>query len=132
VSAKPAYITNFGDRGISYGNRREGDRIFQDPHRAIKNNHYNAFAYAPSPETPMAVTNQSQTLVAPDPAAAAQKDQQTVKKPLDERPASIEKQRGGKVASASGVPLPRAEPKAAIPVEAVPLPQARPGPRHHR
>jgi hypothetical protein len=80
------------------------------------------------------LTNQPQTLVAPDPTAAAQKDQQAVKKPQDEHPASIEKQRGGKIASASGVPLPRAEPKAAeaIPVEAVPLPQARPRPRHHR
>jgi hypothetical protein len=138
VSAKPAYIANFGDRGISYGNRREGDRIAQDPHQAIKNNHYNAFAYSPSPGTPMAslaVNNRPLTLVAPDPAAAAErKEQQALKKQPDEQPASMEKPRGGKTASTSSVPLPRAEPKTneVIPAEMVPLPQARPHSRRHR
>jgi hypothetical protein len=123
---------NFGDRGVSYGNRREGDRIAQDPHQAIKNNHCNAFAYSPSSETPTVVpANRPQTLVAPAPAAE-RKEQQA--KPLDEAPAPVEKPRGGKTASANSMPPPRSEVKAALPAEIVPLPQARPRalPRHRR
>jgi tetratricopeptide (TPR) repeat protein len=132
ASAKPAYINNFGDRGVSYGNRREGDRIAQDPHQAIKNNHYNAFAYSPSAEEPTAApANRPQTLVAPDPAAAVERKEQQAKS-LDAPPASAEKPRGAKTATASNVPPLRSELKVAIPVDIVPLPQARPLPRHRR
>jgi hypothetical protein len=124
---KPAYIVNFGDRGVSYGNRREGDRIVQDPHRVIKNNQYNAFAYSPSPDAPMMpliVTNHPQMLVAPDPAAAAERKEQA-KKAVDERPAM--KAHIGKTVSASVMPVARPEQTAAaIPTETVPLPLARP------
>jgi hypothetical protein len=124
---KPAYIVNFDDRGVSYGNRREGDRILQDPHQVIKNNQYNAFAYSPSPEapmTPLVVTNRPQIMVGPDPAAAAQRKEQA-KAVIDERPAV--RPHVAKTASANAASLPRAEA-----MEAVPLPQARPRgmPRH--
>jgi hypothetical protein len=129
---KPAYIVNFDDRGASYGNRREGDRIVQDPHQVIKNNQYNAFAYSPSPETPMmplVVTNHPQIMVGPDPAAAAQRKEQA-KAAIDERPAAAVKPHPGKTASANAAPA-RTEP-AAPAIADVPLPQARPRTLPHR
>jgi hypothetical protein len=73
--------------------------------------------------TPLVVTNQPQTLVGPDPAAAAQRKEQA-KAAIDERPAI--KPHVAKTASANVVALPRAE------AMDVPLPQARPRglPRH--
>jgi len=76
---KPAFVMNFGDRTASYGNRREGDRIIQDPHKAIKNNHYNAFAYTPPEPAPV-----------PMPIAAAP---EPTKQEAEPEPALIERPR---------------------------------------
>jgi hypothetical protein len=63
-------------------------------------------------------------LVAPDPAAAAERKEQA-KKIINERPAM--KAHVGKTASANVIPVARPESAAvAMPAEAVPLPLARP------
>jgi hypothetical protein len=137
VAEKPAYIANFGDRGTSYGNRREGDRIIQDPHQAIKNNHYNAFAYSPAPEAPLApvvVTAKTRMLVSPEPSAKEEiKEKPPVakKQAATEPPTLADKHPVSKPGDAAQSPRSAPKATASIPIESVRLPQPRPRPVQH-
>ena len=56
ATAAPRYAVNISGQGSSYENRREGDRIIQDPSVAIKANHYNTYTFMPeSDDAPPAV-----------------------------------------------------------------------------
>jgi hypothetical protein len=103
---KPAYVMNFGADSSSYGNRREGDRIIQEPGQAIKNNRYNAFAYVAEAEP--------QQPKAPPPLPVA-----AVEKPAAVAAAPVARPEPPVTAASSVMPVSQ-------PAEAVPLPQERP------
>ena len=62
---KPSYAMN-SSYHASYANRRDGDRIIQDPNPPIRNNQYNAFAYSPETFPPA-----SPPMIAPEPPKLA-------------------------------------------------------------
>ena len=53
LKAMPTYAVSFNGHDSAYENRREGDRIIQDPSPAIRNNQYNAYAYSPDTFPPV-------------------------------------------------------------------------------